>query len=50
MAGMTGVLVRKKSNLRVVLSLDQIMKSLAVEVDGEDLEMVADNSISVSHC
>ena len=50
MAGMTGVLVRKKSNLRVVLSLDQIMQSVAVEVDGEDLEMVADNSISVSHC
>ncbi len=50
MAGMTGVLVRKKSNLRVVLSLDQIMQSVAVEVDGEDLEIVADNSLSVSRC
>jgi transcription antitermination factor NusG len=52
MAGMVGVLVRKKSNLRVVLSLDQIMQSIAVEVDGEDLEMVADadNTTNVSHC
>jgi len=50
MAGMTGVLVRKKSNLRVVISLNQIMQSVAVEVDGEDLEMVADNRFSVSHC
>ena len=37
---MEGVL-RKKNNLRVVLSLDQIMQSVAVEVDPEDLEPVS---------
>lgn len=40
MTGMEGVLVRKKSNLRVVLALDVIMRSVAVEVDAEDLEPV----------
>jgi transcription antitermination factor NusG len=38
MAGMEGVLVRKKNNLRVVLALDLIMQSVAVEVDADDLE------------
>jgi transcription antitermination factor NusG len=40
MAGMEGVLVRKKNNLRVVLTLEMIMQSVAVEVDAEDLEPV----------
>lgn len=40
MAGMEGVLVRKKNNFRVVLALDVIMRSIAVEVDAEDLEPV----------
>jgi transcription antitermination factor NusG len=40
LAGMEGVLVRNKNNLRVVLTLDQIMKSVAVEVDAADLEPV----------
>lgn len=38
MAGMEGVLVRKKNNFRVVLALDVIMQSVAVEVDADDLE------------
>lgn len=38
LAGMEGVLVRKKENLRVVLSLDQIMQSAAVEVEGSEVE------------
>jgi hypothetical protein len=33
MTGMEGMLVRKKSNFRVVLALDVIMKRVAVEVD-----------------
>jgi hypothetical protein len=33
-----GVLVRKKSDLRVVLSLDTIMRSVAVEVNADDIE------------
>lgn len=38
MTGMEGVLVRKKNNFRVVLALDAIMQSVAVEVDADDLE------------
>ena len=38
LAGMTGIVVRKKNGLRFVLSLDLIMKSVAVEVDAADLE------------
>jgi transcription antitermination factor NusG len=38
MCGLEGVLVRKKNNLRVVLTLDVIRQSVVVEVDAEDLE------------
>jgi transcription antitermination factor NusG len=38
--GMTGVLVRKKNGLRVVLTVDLIMKSIAVEVDQHDLDLM----------
>jgi transcription antitermination factor NusG len=44
MMGMEGVLVRKKDNLRVVLALDVIMQSVAVEVDAEDLEPVTNHA------
>jgi len=40
LAGLEGVLLRKKTNFRVVLTLDQIMQSVAVEVDVDDLEPV----------
>ena len=40
MAGVEGVLVRKKNDFRVVLSLDAIMRSVAVEVDEHDIEPV----------
>jgi transcription antitermination factor NusG len=40
MTGMEGVLMRKKRNFRVVLTLDAIMQSVAVEVDADDLEPV----------
>jgi transcription antitermination factor NusG len=36
--GMTGVLVRKKNNLRVVLTLDLIRQSVAVEVGIDEIE------------
>jgi transcription antitermination factor NusG len=36
--GMTGVVTRQKSGLRLILSLDLIMKSISVEVDASDLE------------
>jgi len=41
MAGMEGVLLRKKNDLRVVLTLDMIMKSVSVEIELEDIEPVS---------
>jgi len=41
LAGMVGVLARKKSNFRVVLTLELIMRSVAVEVDADELELVS---------
>jgi transcription antitermination factor NusG len=38
LAGMEGVVVRSNNRLRVVISLDLIMKSVSVEVDWEDLQ------------
>jgi transcription termination/antitermination protein NusG len=38
LAGMQGVLVRQKSNLRVVLTVDAIQSSVSAEVDASDLE------------
>ena len=38
LAGIEGILVRTKEKLRVVLSIDLIMRSVAVEVDAADLE------------
>ena len=37
-AGMAGVLVRKKNHFRVVLTLDLIMQSVAVEVGVDEIE------------
>ena len=42
LAGMTGIVLRKKNGLRFVLSLDLIMKSVAVEVDATDLKPCTD--------
>jgi transcription antitermination factor NusG len=38
LAGMEGIVVRKKNSCRVVLTLEHIQRSIAVEVDGDDLE------------
>ena len=37
-AGMEGVVVRKKSGFRIVLTLEQIMQSVAIELDEDDVE------------
>jgi transcription antitermination factor NusG len=37
LAGMEGILIRRKNALRVVLSIDLIMRSVSVEVDANDL-------------
>ena len=40
MAGVEGIVVRRKDKFRVVLSIDLIMRSVAVEVDEADIEPV----------
>jgi transcription antitermination factor NusG len=40
LAGAQGILLRRKDKLRVVLSIDLIMRSVAVEVDEADVEPV----------
>jgi transcription antitermination factor NusG len=44
-SGMEGVVTRKKNGLRVVLTLRQIMQSVAVEVDEDDLEPAETSSL-----
>ena len=39
-AGKSGVLVKELTSLRVVLTVDAIMKSFSVEVDADELEMI----------
>jgi transcription antitermination factor NusG len=39
-AGLEGILKRKRNDLRVVVSLELIQQSLAVEVSGLELELV----------
>jgi len=40
MAGMEGILVRRKEKFRVVLSIHLIKRSVAVEVDESEVEPV----------
>jgi len=40
LTGMIGVLVRKKNNFRVVLTLDLIMQSVAVEIGIDEIEPI----------
>jgi transcription antitermination factor NusG len=40
LAGVEGILIRKKNAVRVVLSLDFILRSAAVEVDASDIERI----------
>ena len=39
-AGMEGILVRRKGNLRVVLSLDLIVRSIIVDIDSADVNPI----------
>ena len=41
LAGFEGIVLRTKSSCRVVLTLELIMQSVAVEVDGQDLELLS---------
>lgn len=40
MAGAAGILARKKDKYRVVISVEVLMRSVALEIDGGDLEAV----------
>ncbi len=40
MQGLEGIIVRRKDSCRVVFSMDLIMRSIAVEVDEPDVELV----------
>ena len=40
MAGAEGILARKKDKYRVVISVEVLMRSVALEIDGADLEAV----------
>jgi transcription antitermination factor NusG len=44
LAGLEGVVLREKSGFRVVLTLDLLMQSIAIEVDGDDVEVVNESS------
>lgn len=44
LAGIEGILARKKNHLRLVLSVEVLEKSIAVEVDGVDVERISRSS------
>jgi hypothetical protein len=46
MAGIEGILSRKKDRCRVVISIEALMRSIAVEVDASDLEMISHSRVS----
>ena len=49
MAGVEGILVRRRNQMRFVLTLDAIMRSVSIEVDASDLETV-EESIGMAGC
>jgi hypothetical protein len=40
LAGVEGIVIRKKSGFRVVFTLSLLMQSIAIEVNGDDVELV----------
>jgi transcription antitermination factor NusG len=48
LAGLEGIVVRQKNSLRCVINMDLIMQSIAVEVDGEELEPVGSEPLNQS--
>jgi transcription antitermination factor NusG len=49
LAGMEGVVMRMKNGFRVILTLEHIQRSIAVEVCGDDLEPVGGGDLSRAH-
>ena len=50
LAGMTGILTRRKNEYRVVLSIEAIMRSIVVEVSEFDIEPLGKNTVSRFYC
>jgi transcription antitermination factor NusG len=46
LSGMEGVLVQKKNGLRVVLTIEAIMRSISIEVELSNLERVRDEALA----
>ena len=46
LGGLEGILVRKKSLYRLVLSVEMLMKSVGVEIDASDVEPVGGRGVS----
>ena len=46
-AGMSGIIARKKSSFRVVLTLQQIMRSVAIEVEEDQVEVFGEEPVSL---
>lgn len=44
LAGLEGVILRRKSNLHIVITLDRIMQSIAIEVEASELGFVPERS------
>jgi len=40
LSGAQGILVRRKDNCRLVISIDAIMRSVALEIDEADVELI----------
>jgi transcription antitermination factor NusG len=49
MAGVEGILVRRRNQMRFVLTLDAIMRSVSIEVEASDLEPV-EGSTRIAGC
>jgi transcription antitermination factor NusG len=47
LSGVEGIVIRKKSGFRVVLTLSLLMQSIAIEVDGDDVELLGASSPSM---
>jgi len=46
MQGMTGILLRRQNKCRVVISVDLIMRSMAVEVEASDVVQVRSSTLN----
>lgn len=49
LAGLEGIVIRQKHNLRFVLSMDQIMQSIVIEVDAGELEPITSAAAQGGH-